>query len=145
MNPRCGVRRVQVLTEATKISGDLRSAREHAVAADARTLLESTTVPIFRDIGDRWGLAFALCALGDALVTECRLDEASAAYDEALGISHALNDRYGIGSSYARSAVLAAARGDAERTASFSGPADELFREIGGALGPSGVEHLTRL
>ncbi|MFN2566491.1 MAG: protein kinase, partial [Gemmatimonadaceae bacterium] len=106
-------------------------------AADARTMLESTSVPIFRDIGDRWGLAWALGVLGDALVIEQRLEEASAAYDEALAIWRALEDCYGLASSYARAAVLAAACGELERTAALSAAADELLGEIGGALGPT--------
>ena len=105
-------------------------------AADARTMLESTSVPIFRDIGDRWGLAVALGVLGDALMVEQRLEEAGAAYDEALAIWRALDDRYGLASSHARAAVLAAARGEPERAAALSAAADELLGEIGGALGP---------
>ena len=105
-------------------------------AADARTMLESTSVPIFRDIGDRWGLAVALGVLGDALMVEQRLEEAGAAYDEALAIWRALDDRYGLASSHARAATLAAARGEPERAAALSVAADELLGEIGGALGP---------
>jgi tetratricopeptide (TPR) repeat protein len=111
-------------------------ALEDGRAADARTMLESTSVPIFRDIGDRWGLAFALGVLGDALALERRFEEAGVAYDEALAISQALDDRYGVASSQARAAVLAAARGEPERTAALSAAADELLGEIGGALGP---------
>jgi predicted ATPase/DNA-binding SARP family transcriptional activator len=105
-------------------------------AADARTMLESTSVPIFHAIGDRWGLAFALGVLGDALMLEQRLEEAGAAYDEAFAISRALDDPYGVASGHARAASLAVARGEPERTAALSAAADELLGEIGGALGP---------
>ncbi|PYP61802.1 MAG: hypothetical protein DMD26_16845 [Gemmatimonadetes bacterium] len=105
-------------------------------ATDARLALESTSVPIFRDLGDRWGLAAALGVLGDALILERRFDEASDAYDEALAISRALDDSHGVASSHARAAVLGAARGEPERTAVLSAKADDLLAEIGGALGP---------
>jgi predicted ATPase/DNA-binding SARP family transcriptional activator len=118
----------------------MRVAAEMALAenrpTDARVMLESTSIPIFRTIGDRWGVAFALGVLGDALMVEERLDEAGAVYDEALAIWRALDDRYGLASSHARAATLAAARGEPERTAALSAAADELLEEIGGALGP---------
>jgi predicted ATPase/DNA-binding SARP family transcriptional activator len=111
-------------------------ALEEDRAADARTMLESVSVPIFRDIGDRWGLAVALGVLGDAFVVEQRLEHADAAYDEALAIWRALDDRYGLASTHARGAVLASARSEPERTAVLSAEVDELLGEIGGALGP---------
>jgi hypothetical protein len=124
----------QLYAFTTRVAAEM--ALEENRAADARAMLESTSVPIFRTIGDRWGIAFALGVLGDALMVEQRLEEAGAVYDEALAIWSALDDRYGLASSHARAATLAAARGELEQTAALSAAADDLLGEIGGALGP---------
>jgi hypothetical protein len=94
-------------------------------------------VPTFRDIGDRWGLYVALGLLGDALLDAGRPAEARRAYEESDAIARALADDYGIATSHARLALLAAAEGDPAAAAAHAADAERVMGAVGGALPPS--------
>ena len=104
--------------------------------AVARAMMEQVGVPTFRDMGDRWGLYVALGVIGDALLSERRLAEARVAYDESDAIARALGDRFGVATSRARFALLAAAEGDTSAAESHARASEQGMAEVGGALSP---------
>ena len=124
----------QLYAFTTRVSAEL--ALEEARAEDARTMLETTSIPVFRAIGDRWGLAVALGVLADALIVDGRIPDAESANEEALEIWLALGDHYGQASSHARIVVIAEARGDGPPILEHATRVDNLLRLTGGALGP---------
>jgi tetratricopeptide (TPR) repeat protein len=129
-----GIGERQLQAFALRVSSELAIVRGDA--AEGARLLESESLPVFREIGDRWGLMYALGIHGDALRLLGRRDDAQRAYDESRSIAEALGDRYGLASSDARYAILAVDAGDAERAAMLADRADALLKEIGGALPP---------
>ena len=102
----------------------------------AREMIEQVCLPIFRDMGDRWGLYDALGLLGDALLAEGRVIDARAAYEESDTIAQALGDRFGVATSRARLALLTAAEGDADTADAHARAAQEMMTGIGGTLSP---------
>jgi len=64
----------QLYAFSVRVAAEL--ALEDARARDACTMLESISIPVFRNLGDRWGLMVALGVLGDALLQYQRVDEA---------------------------------------------------------------------
>ena len=63
--------------------------------AEAQQLLATSAIPVFREIGDRWGLGFALGLLTDAAAGLHRLDDADTALAESRAVCVAIGDRYG--------------------------------------------------
>ncbi len=72
---------------------------ECAMASGSRTeaqqLLATSAIPVFREIGDRWGVGFALGLLTDAATALNRLDDADTALAESRAVCVAIGDRYG--------------------------------------------------
>ena len=64
-------------------------------SAEAQQLLATSAIPVFREIGDRWGLGFALGLLTDAATAVHQLDDADTALAESRAVCVAIGDRYG--------------------------------------------------
>jgi predicted ATPase/DNA-binding SARP family transcriptional activator len=124
----------QLYAFTTRVNAEL--ALEDDRAAEARTMLETTSIPIFRAIGDRWGLAVALGVLADALIVEARTADAESANEEAMEIWLALGDHYGQASSHARAVVIAEARGEGPQVLERATEVNSRLLLTGGALGP---------
>lgn len=124
----------QLYAFATRVGAEL--ALSCGEALDAREMVERVSIPTFREIGDRWGLYVALGVLGDTLLATMHLDAARDAYLESHRIARALEDDYGIATSDARFALLAAAEGDAATAESRADAAAHRMAGIGGALAP---------
>lgn len=108
------------------IANVLRRQGEHA---GARSLLEES-LEIEREIGSEKRIAVLLHLLG---IVCAKLDDhspAQAFLTESLTIRHRIGDRSGIAESLESLALLAAARGAAERAAFLLGAADALGRDM---------------
>ena len=64
-------------------------------SAEAQQLLATSAIPVFREIGDRWGVGFALGLLTDAAKALNLLDDADTALAESRAVCVAIGDRYG--------------------------------------------------
>ena len=89
-----------------------------------------TSVALFRETGDRWGLAQALCHLGDAAVN-LRRPEAGALLAESLALYRELGDPWGLARALHYSGELARAQGDDARAAALYEECLVLYRRLG--------------
>ena len=96
----------RVLAEAVYHLGD---------AEQALFFLKDTSLPIFRDIGDQYGVALALCIHGDVLWSQGRYHEATKSYQESLGIRQEMGDKWGTAQSLCRLAEVAMEEDDLAR------------------------------
>ena len=108
-------------------------------AVSAVSTLESFSVPVFREIGDRWGLSIALSVLGDALLAAGHPEEALRAHDENLAIACAIGDRLSMAAGYARRVITAVDRSELDLAASLADTVDALLAEMRAPL--PGVQH----
>jgi non-specific serine/threonine protein kinase len=69
---------------------------------------------LFRDIGDRYGLAVALGILGTVVSVQGDLSHATALYEESLALRTTLGDKWGMASALCRLATVVYARGNAD-------------------------------
>ncbi len=76
-------------------------------AEQALVFLQDTSVPIFRHIGDQYGLAVALCIRGDVLWSQEKYEEATESYQESLQIREEVGDKWGTAQSLCRLAEVA--------------------------------------
>jgi tetratricopeptide (TPR) repeat protein len=113
-------------------AGDNESARLHCERA----------IALAREVGDRLNLAIAQNNLGDALRDMGRLDDAAAAYAEAVRAYHELDDRGPIMALFEDVAVLASRRGDPGRAFQLLGAADSLREALGSPRTDAAAEHL---
>jgi DNA-binding NarL/FixJ family response regulator len=122
--PRRGQARARALNAAAVL------ARAQGDYAAARPLFEES-LAIFRELGDRRGIANALHNLGS--VSRFQGDYAGAArlFDEGLALSRELGDTWGIGVALAMRGALALDLGDYER----AGPLLEESLALGRKLG----------
>ena len=100
--------------------------------------LETMSVPIFREIGDRWGICVSLGTLGDALLATGRSDDARRAHDESLAIATAIGDPIWIASGLARRACAAEDAGDHHAAITLAERADAMLADVGA---PMPAEH----
>ncbi|HEU4748842.1 MAG TPA: protein kinase [Gemmatimonadaceae bacterium] len=124
----------QLYAFATRVGAELALSRGDAL--NARDMLERVSIPIFREIGDRWGLYVALGVLGDSFLATINLEAARAAYMESDMIARSLEDDYGIATSDARFALLAAAEGDVASAEERATMATRKMADVGGTLAP---------
>ena len=103
-------------------------------AAEAATALEEVSIPVFREIGDRWGLCVALCVLGDALVQLRRGADAHRAREESLEIALAIGDGMWTATGLSHRAVACAERGDLAAASELVTRIDGLLAKIGAPL-----------
>ncbi len=88
----------------------------------------------FRAIGERWGLANSLSALATLLVLQGRLDEAEAAFTEALGLMRLLTSTEDETFLLVRLSDVALRRGDGVRARELMRRAVDLAEEAGAQL-----------
>jgi non-specific serine/threonine protein kinase len=124
----------QLYAFATRVQAEI--ALQRGRATEAVDLLEGVSVPVFRHIGDRWGLYVALGVLGDARLSEGRLEAARRAYEESDEIARALDDAYGVAAGHARFALLAAAEGDAATAGRRAREYETTMAAVGGVGAP---------
>jgi non-specific serine/threonine protein kinase len=108
----------QLLAYARHIRGETLL-RQGAPAA-AYPILVEDALPVFRRIGDRYGIQATLAFIGDCHREAGAWDDALAAYDECEAIVSAMHDGHARAQLLARRASLALARGapdDARRCA----------------------------
>ncbi len=89
---------ISILAEVVYHLGDTEQASAH---------LKDESLPIFGDIGDRYGLTVALCVYGDVLWTEGSHEEAKKCYQETLQIREEMSDKWGTAQSLCRLAQVA--------------------------------------
>jgi predicted ATPase len=97
--------------------------------AESRPLLDEG-VDVFRAIADRWGIAFGLYGLGDALVMSDPL-AARAAYAESLGLYRIIGDKQGISLALTSMGRLDLMTGDYSSAERLFGEGLSLRRELG--------------
>lgn len=110
-------------------------AEEEGNFAKAKDLAGAQALPAFREIGDRWGIAFALTALGDAALGGGDLEEAAACFEEGLTLRRETGDRWGEAVSLARLADLRLAQGRPAAAAPAYRRSLELRRALGDRYG----------
>ena len=81
---------------------------------------------VFREVGDRRGIAISLSNIGCAALYQDRAADAVAPLRESLEVSAELGDGDGVAYCLDALAAAAAAAGDWERSARLSGAADGL-------------------
>ncbi|MES2178258.1 MAG: protein kinase [Gemmatimonadota bacterium] len=96
--------------------------------------LERTSIPVFRELGDRWGLMSALTVLGDALMVGGREEEALAAHVESLEIARAINDPLGVATGLARAAEVVARVGNIDEAAALVKEVDQILVQVNAPL-----------
>jgi DNA-binding CsgD family transcriptional regulator len=98
-------------------------------------------VALFRETGDRWGLATALHALGMTAVVTLRLDEARAPFDESLALYRELEDTWGLARVLHYSGEMARFGGDDERARALYEESLALYQELGHQFSAAIVLH----
>lgn len=66
---------------------------------DAGSILKTEALPVFREIGDTYGCAFALNSLGLVLFRENKLDEGLRYFEESYRLRSEIGDRWGVAQS----------------------------------------------
>ena len=84
-------------------------------AEQALVFLKDTSLPIFRDINDQYGVALVLCIHGDVLWSQERYQEATESYQESLRIREEMGDKWGTAQSLCRLAEAAMEEDDLAR------------------------------
>jgi non-specific serine/threonine protein kinase len=108
--------------------------------AQAVTLLE-TSLALYRDLGDRQGLASALNGLGNVAIEMGDYARAAARHSESLALRREIGDRHGVASSLGNLAYIARARGDLDTAAGLHEESLALRRELGDAQGVATAMH----
>jgi predicted ATPase/DNA-binding CsgD family transcriptional regulator len=122
--PRRGQARARALNAAAVL------ARAQADYTPARSLFEES-LAIFRELGDRWGIANALQNLGSVSLLQGDYAAAATLIDESLALWRELGDTWGIGVALGMRGALALDLRDYER----AGPLLEESLALGQKLG----------
>jgi predicted ATPase/class 3 adenylate cyclase len=96
--------------------------------------LATSSVEMFREIDNPFGLSWALHLQGLAFTVLGRRGEAEASFREAMGIFLGSDDRSALALLLADLAILAESVGDAERAIRLAGAADGVEEEVGTGL-----------
>jgi tetratricopeptide (TPR) repeat protein len=96
--------------------------------------LATTSVQMFRQLDNRFGLAWALHLQGLALAVLNRPDEAGPALKEAMGMFLDAADRSALSLLLGDLAILAGSRGQLDRAIRLSGAAATVEEEVGTGL-----------
>jgi predicted ATPase/class 3 adenylate cyclase len=96
--------------------------------------LSTRSVSLFRQLDNRFGLAWALHLQGLALAILERSAEAQAALEEALGMFLEVNDRSALSLLIGDMAILAGSRGDVDRAVRLAGAAAAVEEDVGTGL-----------
>ena len=124
----------QLLAFARRVYAEIRLSDSDADSAIG--LLRDECIPVFREIGDRWGEFSSYSVLGDALLAAGRSHEARAALAACLTIAVALDDTHGIATALARRAMIEFADGHEAAGLEAAAESDALMAKVGGALLP---------
>src|SRR6202047_3976940 len=111
-------------------------ARDQGDSAAARTLYEEA-LAIFRELGDRWGIAGTLADLGSLAREEGNCPTARSLYRESIKLFRDLDHKRGIARLLECFACSAAAQLEAERSLRLAGAAAALRQNIGAPLTPA--------
>jgi tetratricopeptide (TPR) repeat protein len=111
-------------------------ARDQGDSAAARALYEQG-LAIFRDLGDRWGIAGTLADLGSLAREQGNYPTACPLYRESIRIFQELDHKRGIARLLEGFACLAAVQLEAERSLRLAGAAAALRQNIGAPLTPA--------
>src|SRR4030088_940758 len=114
-------------------------ARDQGDSAAARTLYEQG-LAIFRDLGDRWGIAGTLADLGSLAREQGDYPTAGSRYRESIRIFQELDHKRGIARLLECFACSAAVQLDAERSLRLAAAAAALRQNIGAPLTPAGQD-----
>jgi predicted ATPase/class 3 adenylate cyclase len=96
--------------------------------------LATSSVEMFRELDNPFGLGWALHLQGLALTVLRRPDQAAASHKEAMGIFLGSDDRSALALLLADLAILAESVGDVERAIRLAGAADRVEEEVGTGL-----------
>ncbi len=111
-------------------------AREQGDFTAAHTLYEQG-LAIFRDLGDRWGIAGTLADLGSLAGEQEDCSAARSLYRESIKIFQELDHKRGIARLLECFACSAAVECEAERSLRLAGAAAALRQNIGAPLTPA--------
>jgi tetratricopeptide (TPR) repeat protein len=102
----------------------------------------SSSVAIFRNLGDKSGLAAALRDLGYVLWCSSDDQQARALYDESVALFRELGDKSGLGESLGILGILMADQGDLAAARSLGEESLVLYRELDDRQGIAGARGL---
>jgi len=111
-------------------------ARDQGDSASARALYEQGLV-IFRELGDRWGIAGTVADLGSLAREQGDYRTAHSLYRESIKIFQELEHKRGIARLLECFACSAAAQLDRKRSLRLAGAAAALRKTIGAPLTPA--------
>jgi len=111
-------------------------ARDQGDSAAARRLYEQG-LAIFRELGDRWGIAGTLADLGSLAREQGNHPTARSLYRESIKIFQELDHKRGIARLLECFACSAALQLEAERSLRLAGAAAALRQNIGAPLTPA--------
>jgi non-specific serine/threonine protein kinase len=94
-------------------------------------MLLEESVTLFRDIGDKWGLAMALGVLGTVVSAQGDPSHAAALYEESRALRRALGDKWGMASALCQLATVVFEQGDAGRATALYEESRALRRALG--------------
>jgi tetratricopeptide (TPR) repeat protein len=111
-------------------------ARDQGDLGAARALYEQG-LQIFRELGDRWGIAGTLADLGNLASEQGNYSRAQDLYRQSIRIFQELEHKRGIARLLECFACSAAAQLEAERSLRLAGAAAALRQNIGAPLTPA--------
>jgi non-specific serine/threonine protein kinase len=124
--------RTQLRAKTLNAAGIL--ARNQADYPAARSLLEES-LSIFRELGNRHGIAISLLSLGNATYHQGNYPAARTLYEESLSIARELGDLHRIASALGNLANVASNQGDYPAARSLHEESISIFRELGDRKG----------
>ncbi len=107
------------------------------VTPQPRETLYEQGLAIFRELGDRWGIAGTLADLGNLAREQGNYPAAHSLYRESIKIFQELEHKRGIARLLECFACSAAAQLEAERSLRLAGAAAALRQNIGAPLTPA--------
>ena len=121
-------------TRAKALSGAAMLAHQQGdTAQSAARAAES--LAMYRQLGNKRGIAFALNLLGAAAFERNDYDQAAVRYTESLALRREIGDQWGVAGSLNNLGRTARFRGDFAQAAAFYQESEALRREIGDKLG----------
>jgi tetratricopeptide (TPR) repeat protein len=122
----------RIATELTNlaISAHGLEDRERAAA------LAEEAIPLWRNLGNDWGLGFCLRLLGDVACDRREITQAAAYFAESQALAERDGDQWSLADTMTGYAALAIARGEPMSAARLLGAAEALYRELGLRIPP---------
>jgi len=101
----------------------------------AEALLERESLPIDREIGSKYGIAFSQLILGDVMLRRGDHSRASVLYAESLALREEAGDKWGVAQSKHRLGEVARCRGEYDSASLLFRDSLRLRSEMGDRLG----------